>query len=300
MWSLNINIKGPYRFERALQRLAADPLKMINFKECSLVIPLIIEGNPYPITVKSVGTLHAPSFQLSGEVMERHQVKVTNEIRRILQWDVSHKQLKEHFRDTDLHPLFTELEGTPLILDFDLYFNLMKSIIHQQLNLNFSHTLTARFVQTFGFKNNGVWFPPSPTIVSRLNYDDLTGMQFSRRKAEYIIDTSKKIASGELQLDTFYSLENEEIIDILTKIRGIGPWTAESLLLFGLGRSSIFPYADIGIQNGLKKLYQLDVKPTRAQMERWRKAWSPYETYAALYLWEFVGDDEFIIDKNLD
>lgn len=298
MWQTEVKVDGPYLFKRALKRLSADPAKLINIERESIVVPLVIADHAYAVTIQHIGTTQKPFFRLSGDVLPEHEHKVVKEISRIFQWDVSYKLLAQHFKDTDLGPLFVKLEGTPLVLDFSLYFSLMKSIIHQQLNLTFSHTLTARFVQTFGFQKDGVWFPPSADTVSELAYEDLTALQFSRRKAEYVIDTSRLISSGELQLESFHTLSNENIINTLTSVRGIGPWTAESLLLFGLGRPSIFPYADVGIQNGLKKWYKLDAKPSREQMEKWRKPWAPYETYAALYLWEFLDDPSLTVGDN--
>ncbi|PWA04821.1 DNA-3-methyladenine glycosylase [Pueribacillus theae] len=298
MWQQEIRIAGPYHFERALRRLAADPIKVIDLENKTIKVPLVIDKNPYAITVKSVGTVTEPHFSISGEVKDEHKSIVLKEIRRVFQWDVPFENIYAHFEKKELGSLFQTLKGTPLVLDFDLYFSLMRSIIHQQLNMSFAHTLTARFVNAFGFEKDGVWFYPDPDAVSKLHYDQLTELQFSRRKAEYVIDTSKLIASGEVVLDEFHMMPDEEIIEKLVKIRGIGPWTAECLLLFALGRKSIFPMADIGIQNGLKKLYRLEKKPTKEQMGAWKKDWSPYETYVALYLWELVGDPNLIVGDD--
>ena len=77
-------------------------------------------------------------------------------------------------------------------------------------------------------------------------------------------------------------------MDTLIKVRGIGRWTVENFLLFGLGRPNLFPKADIGIQNAIKKLYNLEQKPTQEEMETHSKNWSPYLSYASLYLWRSV------------
>jgi DNA-3-methyladenine glycosylase II len=78
------------------------------------------------------------------------------------------------------------------------------------------------------------------------------------------------------------------VIKQLVKIRGIGPWTAQNFLLFGLGRPNLFPKADIGIQNAIKKHFQLEQKPTFEQMDEISKEWAPYLSYASLYLWRSI------------
>src|SRR5690606_11410274 len=151
----------------------------------------------------------------------------------------------------------------------------------QQLNLSFAHRLTERFVKTFGTKIDSTWFYPTPEKVSTLSYEELQELQFSRRKAEYVIDTSKQIVEGKLRLEGFTKVKSEDVIKELTKIRGIGPWTARSFLLFGLGRKDQLPANDIGIQNAIKKLFGLEQKPTAEEVKSYALSWAPYESYAA-------------------
>ena len=103
-----------------------------------------------------------------------------------------------HFQQTDLHSLFEEHHGTPIVLDFDYYSCLVRCIIHQQLNLAFAHKLTERYVQTFGEKMDGVWFFPTPERAAQLTVAELRDLQFSTRKAEYLIGLSEQVASGQL------------------------------------------------------------------------------------------------------
>ncbi len=196
--------------------------------------------------------------------------------------------VQQHFLQTNLAPIFKEHEGTPIVLEFNMYGCIMKCIIHQQLNLKFAHTLTERFVQQFGFQRDGVWFYPLPETIAELDYEALTSLQFSRRKAEYVIDTSRLIAEGKLNVENIEHQTDEEILKELIKVRGIGPWTVQNVLLFALGRPNLFPIADIGIQNALKKLFNLPAKPSKEEMEKWSKEWEPYLSYASLYLWRSI------------
>lgn len=279
-------MKGPYDFDRVLDRLSIDPLMVVDKKERSVKVPMYKENAPIVVKVKAIGTKQEPAFDLTSTADLTENEK--NHIKTIFQWDKPLQDISDHFANTELATIFEEHEGTPLVLDFDLYHCLMKCIIHQQVNLKFAHTLTQRFVHTFGFEKEGVWFYPKPEDVATLDYEQITDLKMSRRKAEYIIDTSKLIATGKLPLYSLEEKTDDEILKELIKIRGIGPWTVQNLLLFGLGRPNLFPIADIGIQNALKKLKGLDQKPTAMQMQEWAKDWEPYLSYASLYLWRSI------------
>lgn len=286
MWEERIRIEPPYDFDRVLDRLSMDPLHHVRLEEREVSIPLRNQNNdPFVVTVKGMGTKTAPEFLLSGKSDKDFAIKETM---RIFQWDFSLVDVQTHFRSTNIAEIFEAHDGTPIVLEFSLYGCLMKCIIHQQLNLKFAHTLTERFVHTFGEKIDGVWFYPAPEKVAELDYSDLRELQFSGRKAEYVIDTSKLIAEGKINLEELQNMEDAAILKELVKIRGVGPWTVQNLLLFGLGRPNLFPFADIGIQNALKKHFQLERKPTFEEMEILSKEWSPYLSYASLYLWRSI------------
>lgn len=278
-----IQINGPYNFDLVLDRLSLDPLHVVNQKDRTVKVPLIIEQIPHVAEIKATGTTENPSFMITG----------TNEdgiskLSEIFQWNIDLQQIYLHFQKTTLKSLFKEHYGTALVLDFDPYSCLLKCIIHQQLNLTFAHTLTERFVKTYGYVKEGVWFYPDPEKVAELNVENLRDLQFSGRKAEYIIGIAEKIVQGELDFDKIKTLSDQEISNTLIKLRGVGPWTVQNFLMFGLGRPNLFPFADIGIQNALKKQFELAEKPTKDKMEQFIQSWEPYLSYASLYLWRSV------------
>jgi DNA-3-methyladenine glycosylase II len=279
-----ISIKGPYNFEQVLSRLALDPLNQIDQQERSVQVPLIVDGDKYVVKVTSTGTIEEPAFEVSG----KQNQAVVSRLREIFQWDQPLNDIHAHFRHTDLAPIFKEHMGTPLVLDFDPYNCLLKCIVHQQLNLKFAHTLTQRFVTTFGTEVNGVYFYPDPERLARVKIEELRELQFSGRKAEYVIGVAQAIVEGKLELHKLHEKTDDEIMEELVKIKGIGPWTVENFLMFGLGRPNLFPIADIGLQNALKKLYNMDRKPTKEEMEGYKPSWEPYASYASLYLWRSI------------
>jgi DNA-3-methyladenine glycosylase II len=287
VWHETIQIKGPYHFNGVLDRLSLDPLSAVDLETKTLKIPIWMEGEPVAVVIKSIGTVDEPKFQMSS-TNEQLKSKLIEKVAEILQWNTPLLKIHQHFNHTDLKVIFKKHYGTPLILDFDPYNCLMKCIIHQQLNLAFAHKLTERFVHTFGFEQDGVWFYPLPDKIASLSVEELRALQFSGRKAEYVIGVSQKIVNGDLNLDSLKVQTEEEIYKQLIKLKGIGPWTIQNLLMFGYGKLNLFPTTDIGIQNALKKLYELDRKPTLEEIETYKKLWEPYLSYASLYLWRSI------------
>lgn len=276
-----IHLDFSYDFERVLDRLSMDPLISLNKEERYVLVPTA-DRSIYKI--QATGTTKSPTFVIEGKTNEQQ----LQNMKEIFHFDRSLEPIHAHFADTNLAALFEEHRGTPIIREFSLYATLMKSIIHQQLNLSFAHTLTTRFVHTFGEQIDGVWFYPQPDVIGKLQVEHLRELQFSTRKAEYVIGVSQAIASGELNLETLAQQDDETITQILVKYRGIGPWTAGSFLLFGLGRPNLFPLADIGLQNALKKLWTTTDKPKAEEISSHFPQWTPYLSYASLYLWRSI------------
>ncbi|RWR11212.1 DNA-3-methyladenine glycosylase [Siminovitchia fortis] len=286
MWEEKAVIDGPYHFDLALERLARDPLNIVD-KEKRLIRVPIYKEKPEVADVQAVGTTEQPAFMIRGSNIQTKQ-QVMDRIASIFQWNLPLVEIHRHFSTTALNDIFEIHFGTPIVLEFSLYPALIRPIIHQQVNMSFAISLTEQFVKTFGFEIEGVPFFPMPETAAKMNAGELRNLRFSQRKAEYIIDLSKMIASGELDLAELAEKPDEEVVKELVKIRGIGPWTAQSFLLFGLGRKNLFPMADIGLQNAIKKLYQLDRKPTYEEMENYSKDWHPYLSYASFYLWRSI------------
>ncbi|WP_339249365.1 DNA-3-methyladenine glycosylase [Sporosarcina sp. FSL W8-0480] len=281
MVEIQISLPFIYDFDRALERLAGDPVNAVDLRKREVKIPME-EGNI--ITLRGLGTKDSPMFLLENAI-DKKQV---DKVKSIFHFDIRLDTIANHFRDTNLEKLFMDHAGTPLIKEFSLYGSLMKSIIHQQLNLTFSHVLTMRFVENFGEYQNGVWRYPRPERIAALQVEDLRQLQFSGRKAEYVIGLSRAIVDGNLNLNAFEKMDDEEVIREMIVHRGIGPWTAQNFLMFGLGRPNLFPLADIGLQNALKNIWAMDRKPTKEEMMEHFPDWEPYLSYAALYLWRSI------------
>ncbi|MDP4086331.1 MAG: DNA-3-methyladenine glycosylase [Bacillota bacterium] len=285
MWKEIIHIEGPYDFDRVLERHALDPLNQLDLGKRTIKIPLCIKKESFVVEVAGLGTVEQPVFQIESRGPKTF---ILERVKETFQWNVSLQEVNRHFQQTNVKKLFTNHYGTPLVLDFDPLYCLFKCIIHQQLNLTFAHTLTERFVKTYGFEKEGVWFYPCPEVVAKLTVEQLRELQFSGKKAEYVIGIAKLVVDGSLNIEELKQKTDEQIYHQLIKIRGVGAWTIQNFLLFGLGRPNLFPLADVGIQNAIKKLFNLEKKPTLEEMELYKQGWEPYLSYASLYLWRSI------------
>ncbi|WP_018923379.1 DNA-3-methyladenine glycosylase family protein [Salsuginibacillus kocurii] len=289
MWRETVCSKSTYHIDYLLKRLAMDPVHSVDIANRKVHVPMQIDGRKAPVTLSLHENKHHTEITIESDLTNKD--KTISELRRIFLWDRSLEEITDHFTGTELEKLFDRYYGTPLVCDFDLYGSLMRTIIHQQLNMAFAYTLSSRFCKLFGEEINQVWFYPSPERIAACNVEELKALQFSQRKAEYVIDVSRAIAAGELNLEMLREASDEEVFRTLTSYRGLGPWTAECFLLFGLGRMNVLPVKDIGIQNGLKKWLELERKPSPAELYNKAAQWSPYNSYASLYIWLYTEND---------
>lgn len=160
-----------------------------------------------------------------------------------------------------------------------LFDRLVESIISQQLSVRVADVIYERVLNLMPKKKL------TPEGILKNKDEDLRKAGLSHQKIKYLKDLSEKVKSGELDLDNLDNLENEEVIEELTKVKGIGKWTAEMFLMFALGRPDIFSHGDLGLQNAIKKIYEIE-KYDPGIAEEIVIKWSPYRTYAARILWK--------------
>lgn len=192
----------------------------------------------------------------------------------------------EHFKKNDpvLHEAGLRVDALLLSVHPDPFLRLCRSIVGQQLSVKAAQTIFARFESLF---KHGI----NPKELLKIPDENLRGAGMSYQKIKYLKDLATKTLSGEIDLHGLDKKENEEIITELVKIKGIGAWTAEMFLMFSLGRSDVFSYGDLGLQNGIAKLYKMKQKPTIKQMEKLTKKWIPYRTFAAMILWRSLDNE---------
>lgn len=166
------------------------------------------------------------------------------------------------------------------------YQELIESIVSQQLSVKAAAAILERFTGLFE-----VSFPSPKEILSK-DIETYRSVGLSRQKATYIRDLAEKVLEGAVSFDTLDLLSNQEIIDELTKIKGVGVWTVHMFLIFCMGRLDVLPTGDLGIRNGIQKLYSLEVRPGDSEIEAIAHAntWHPYESVASWYVWHSLGN----------
>jgi DNA-3-methyladenine glycosylase II len=167
------------------------------------------------------------------------------------------------------------------------YQELVESIISQQLSVKAAATILKRFIELFG----GDEFP-GPDQVLEKDIEALRGVGLSRQKGSYIQDLALKVIEGEVRFNHLDTLTNDEVIAELTKIKGVGVWTVHMFLIFSMGRLDVLPTGDLGIKNGIQKLYDFAKQPTEQEMIDIanKNHWHPYESVASWYVWRSLNN----------
>lgn len=161
-----------------------------------------------------------------------------------------------------------------------LFVGLVSSIIGQQISIKAADSIWRKLEAAMG--------EITPERLVQAGMDELRACGLSGRKAEYVHGVAEAVTSGALDLNALERAEDEEVIRELVKLRGVGRWTAEMLLIFSLQRQDVMSYDDYGLRSGLCRLYHHHDMP-RERFERYRKRFSPYGTAASLVLWEIAG-----------
>lgn len=170
---------------------------------------------------------------------------------------------------------------------------LVESIVSQQLSVKASDTIFARFVNLL-IKSGDIKTArsfPKPEQVLKMSEAKLRSVGLSGSKVNYIKDLAKKVSQKEVLLYKFKSMTDEEIIEHLVQVKGIGRWTGEMFLIFSLERPDVFSHGDLGLRNAIQKLYGPKKALTQKQIERIVKKWSPHRTLASRYLWRSLDNE---------
>lgn len=154
-----------------------------------------------------------------------------------------------------------------------------RSIIYQQLSGKAAATIHARVLGLYGGRS------PLPTELAATTDEHLRAVGLSRQKLAYLKDLASRVASNELPIETLHELADDDVIDALLRIKGVGRWTAQMFLMFRLGRPDVLPELDLGIQKAIQRAYRLRKRPLPGRVLKIGAAWAPYRTVASWYLW---------------
>jgi DNA-3-methyladenine glycosylase II len=185
-------------------------------------------------------------------------------------------------KDKKLAKIIATQEKYKLVKRKNVYLHLCNSIMSQQLSVKVADVFEKRFFALFDTKT------PTAEQILAVPFDTLRSIGLSNAKANYIHNICRFFIEHKTEDKHLYKMNEEELIVFLTQIKGVGRWTVEMILMFTLGKEDVFPLDDLGIQQAICKLYNIDAADKKAMKEkmlRTSKKWSPYRTYACRYLW---------------
>jgi DNA-3-methyladenine glycosylase II len=165
----------------------------------------------------------------------------------------------------------------------DAYGALLRAIVGQQLSTKAARSIYNRILALFGGKT------PSPRRLLKASEEDLRAAGLSGRKVEYVRDLAKHLLDGELELDRLDQLDDEQVIEEIVAVRGLGRWTAEMFLLFHLERPDVLSGGDLGIRKAIQVEYGMEKMPTPQETVAFGERWSPHRSLASIYLWESLA-----------
>lgn len=165
----------------------------------------------------------------------------------------------------------------------DAYGALLRAIVGQQLSTKAARTIYLRVLDLFGGTT------PSPEQLLEASEEDLRACGLSGRKTEYVRDLAAHVISGELELGRLEELGDEEVIEEIVAVRGLGQWTAEMFLLFHLQRPDVLSGGDLGIRKAVQVEYGLKEMPPPKRVLEIGEPWRPHRSLASLYLWESLA-----------
>lgn len=286
-----LDVPQPSSFAHLQARVAQSSQRaFFRVTEHSLGRAVRIHGKPCFL---EVSTLHAPVgfWQVDvfgGSVTTEETVRA--KVWRLFSLDADLNAFYCHAsREAPMRHLIEEFKGARLLRDEDVFAAAVSSIISQQLNLSFAAELKRRLWALAGSRvdvgEDTFYADPTPEAIASLSYEQLRELQFSQRKAEYVIDLARAVVDGSLDLEGLRQMPDEAAIEQLSRMRGVGSWTAECILLFGLGRPDLLPAKDVGLLRAVTRFWQLPERLNEEEMRARAERWRPWRSWYTYYLW---------------
>ncbi len=168
----------------------------------------------------------------------------------------------------------------------DPYRYLVRAIFHQQITGRAAQAIEGRFKAAYGGRL------PVAATLRRVPVERLRSFGLSRQKAVYLREIAKAFDDGAIRSRTLSRLDDDEVVDAVTQIKGVGEWTAHMLMMFSLGRLDVLPVGDLGVQKGAQRLYGLEALPKPSELREIAEPWRPYRSVASWYLWRVLDPDD--------
>ena len=213
-------------------------------------------------------------------------------LRRLLGLHIDPEPFERHVAASPrLAPLVAGRLGLRIPQTPDPFDGLTWVILGQQITLAFAFTLRRRLVERAGTPvAGGLFTPPTAEKVANLEVEELMGVQFSRRKAEYLIGAARLIMDGGLDLEGLATAPASQVEAALLAVRGLGPWSAHYLMMRAFGFEDCVPVGDAGLVRGLAQFFNLPARPGAAETLELMRPFAPYRSWATFHLWQSLKD----------
>ena len=246
--------------------------------------------------VRSLGTVDSPSLEVRimgtklGKTVVTKAQQQTAWILGIDQSLLSFYRLAQN--DPALSPLVKRFRGLHIPHTVSIYEALVLAIIGQQINAQVARLLRTLLIETYGpaleISGNIYHCFPRATDLATAGITGLRAIKLSTRKAQYIVDISNRVISGQLDLEGLRLRPDEEVIRALTSLRGVGLWTTHWLFIRALGRNDGFPHEDLALCRTLSRLLKSAIPLTPAATLEYSQQWSPFRSYVTAYLFAAI------------
>ena len=192
---------------------------------------------------------------------------------------------KAIYKDIKIEKISQTVNLPEIVKTKDIYLDMVEIIISQQLSGKVAKVIYNRFLELFDKKY------PSPKLLLKTDDTALRGVGLSQAKTNYVKNLAEFALSNDLSMSHIDSLTDDEIIELLTKVKGVGKWSVEMLLIFSLNRPDVFPHDDLVIKKSMVEIYGIkkEGKDLIAQMIKTAEKWKPNRTIATRYLWAYWG-----------
>jgi DNA-3-methyladenine glycosylase II len=292
---------APFAFDLALDYLRGSPSRIVEqVAERSYHRPMSIGGVPCVLSIESADDASEQlAVTVRGERLPADtEARARPIVERIFATSANITPLLATLADKDElgQELLTRFRGVRPVVLPDLFETIAWAIIGQQINVIFAAKCKRAFVERFGesFEVDGQrWMLfPSPERVVSIDESELAEIQFSRQKSRYILNLAREIVDGRLDLDALLTMPPEAALERLEQLVGIGRWTAEYVLMRGIGHPDVIPAADGGLRRIVGQRYGLDRLATEAEVRAYAERWIGWRSYFAFYLWFTLQDEE--------
>jgi DNA-3-methyladenine glycosylase II len=293
--------RPPFRFDLALAYLRRSPSEVLDVVEAGVYRrALMLGGRPRLVEVRAEGEPEQPRLRValpdgpaSPAELEAAAAKVAHCFR--VEDDLTPL---DALASADRHfgALVQRARGLRALIMPSSFEALVWAIIGQQINIAFAYRLKRVLVEQFGARlehgGRAYHLFPTPQRLAELEPEQLRPLQFSSQKSRYIVDLARLVATRQLDLEAFGSLPPDGARAALMGLRGVGRWTAEYVLMRGLGARDELPAADIGLQVAAGRVYGLPTRPSESELRALAEPWAGWRSYYAFYLWFSLSADK--------